>query len=217
MPLLITLRRDTRSSPFRRQLQRLCAIPGGHDLLLCSGYIYEPDSGYSVLADELGKAISGGIGKNVVTTIAGKLAKGGYIDWLANYRNFVNRLRGLGVSVTAYVAPERNWHAKIAIRLDGRGAPLAAIVGSSNLTAPAYRERQHNWNYECDVTIWKRSPQLDQHFRAQTGDVGDPFEEISTILDAEVRQPDEQARMTALLQDIRRDEQDFVLLEEYER
>jgi hypothetical protein len=155
MPLLITLRRDLNSSPFRRQLERLCAAPGGADMVLCSGYIWEPDYGYSVLSDDLLRVIAEGIGTNQVMTIAGKFDSRGPINWLQHYRNFCARLKEAGVRVSAVVAPTRNWHAKIAMRMDATGSPLAAIVGSSNLTGPAYGEGRESWNYECDVTIWR--------------------------------------------------------------
>jgi len=112
MPLLITLRRDVDSSPFRRQLERICTVPGGCSLILCSGYIWEPDSGYSVLGDDLLTYINSGVKQNNIITIAGKLQSGGYVNWLQHYRNFVSRLLNAGLQVTAYIAPKRNWHAK---------------------------------------------------------------------------------------------------------
>src|ERR1051325_227580 len=118
MPLNITLRRGPTSSPFRRQLLGLCQIPDGGDLILCSGYIYEPESGYSILNDDLLDAIVDGVKGYRLRTIAGKLRKSGAMDWPQYYRNFVQTLRLSGVNVEAFVAPQRNWHAKIAIRLD---------------------------------------------------------------------------------------------------
>lgn len=166
MPLLITLRHDLHSSPFRRQLERLCTVPGGADLVLCSGYIWEPDQGYGVLSDDLLKLLAEGLGHNRLTMIAGKLDSRGPINWLQFYRNFYTRLKAAGVQVSAVVAPRRNWHAKIAIRMDASDVPLGAVVGSSNLTGPAYGEGRYSWNYECDVTIWRDEQRLSEHFRA---------------------------------------------------
>ncbi|RME56753.1 hypothetical protein D6779_10040, partial [Candidatus Parcubacteria bacterium] len=64
-----------------------------------------------------------------IITVAGKLD--GF--WLEHYQNFVRRLRQAGLQVKAYVAPRKNWHAKIAIRIRNE-QPIAAIIGSSNLT-----------------------------------------------------------------------------------
>jgi hypothetical protein len=132
-------------------LLRLCRTPNGGGLILCSGYIYEPDYGYRILDDELLAAIVEGTSGQLVRTIAGKLQKSGSMDWLRFYRNFVSALRAAGVQVEALIAPERNWHAKIAVRLSKDGAPVAAIVGSSNLTGPAFGEGRATWNYESDV------------------------------------------------------------------
>jgi phosphatidylserine/phosphatidylglycerophosphate/cardiolipin synthase-like enzyme len=174
-------------------------------LVLCSGYIYEPDRGYSILDDQLLDAIVRGTAGYRVQTLAGKLQQSGTMDWLGYYRNFVATLRGAGVQVDPLIAPERNWHVKVAVSFDTTGQPRAAIVGSSNLTGPAYGERCRTWNYECDVTIWIADPALDQHFRI---DNGDPYEQILVELAAGVRQPTEGERIKVLLEDIHRDRRD---------
>ena len=137
MPLAITVRRGPDSSPFRRQLLCLCRMPRGGNLVLCSGYIYEPDRGYSILDDQLLNAIVRETAGYRVQTLAGKLQQSGTMDWLGYYRNFVATLRDAGVQVELHIAPERNWHAKVAVRFDTTGQPRAAIVGSSNLPGPA--------------------------------------------------------------------------------
>ena len=85
----------------------------------------------------------------------------------------MSSLRDSGVQAEPLIAPERDWHAKIAVRFDKSGQLRAAIVGSSNLTDPAFGARRWTWNYECDVTIWTGDPALDQYFR---DDNGDPYE-----------------------------------------
>jgi hypothetical protein len=124
-------------------------------LVLCSGYIYEPDRGYSILDDQLLNAIVRGTAGYHVQTLAGKLQQSGTMDWLGYYRNFVATLRDAGIQVEPHIAPERNWHAKVAVRFDTTGQPRAAIVGGSNLTGPAYRERRRNprqnFRYVCGL------------------------------------------------------------------
>jgi phosphatidylserine/phosphatidylglycerophosphate/cardiolipin synthase-like enzyme len=187
-------------------------MPRGGELVLCSGYIYEPDRGYSILDDQLLNAIVRGTAGYRVQTLAGKLQQSGTLDWLGYYRNFVATLRDAGVQIEPHIAPERNWHAKVAVRFDTTGQPRAAIVGSSNLTGPAYGERRRTWNYECDVTIWTADPTLDQHFRK---DNGDPYEQILVELAAGVRQPTEGERIKVLLEHIHRDREEFVSLDDY--
>jgi hypothetical protein len=197
MPVRLTLRSNKDFSPFREMLKWLIEAPVGDSMLLCSGYIWEPRWGYRVLDDELLVSIKKGCTSGKIVTVAGKLENEMWRDF---YGNFVHRLRSSGVSLESYVAPEHNWHAKIAMRLK-EDVPVAAIVGSSNLTGPAYRLDPENWNFEGDVLIWKPDPALDTYFRrpfrtqSQLGD-------IHLILDPSVRQPDEEAQMIALFKDV---------------
>src|SRR6266576_303850 len=128
MPVRVTLRTGPFASPFRKHLASLMESPFGDSLVLCSGYIWETDSassGYKVLDDLLAHIVRG-CASGTLTTVAGKL---GYGDYVRYYRNFVRRIRGAGVRVQPLIAPKRNWHAKIAIRMS-QTSPRAAIVGS---------------------------------------------------------------------------------------
>lgn len=198
MPVRITLRTEKGFSPFRELLHRLIRLPEGDDLVLCSGYIWEPPSSstqYKILDDELLNALRDGCKGKVITTIAGKLDE----RWLDFYKNFVRRLRQTGLFVKPYFAPRKNWHAKIAIRLQ-RGQPIAAIVGSSNLTSPAYEENKYNWNFESDVLIWKNFPNLNNSFRAPfQRDIS--FGDMQLIVDPEIHQPNEEQQLNQILRD----------------
>lgn len=156
MPVRIILRTENASSPFRTHLLRMLDPELGDGLLICSGYIWETHTGYSILGDSLLNAISAGCKGDGVITVAGKLGGYRYSDY---YQNFVQRLRPV-VTTKAFRLKDDNWHAKVAIRTR-KGIPVAGIVGSSNLTAPAYalnrRASFHNrsgWNYEADVVLW---------------------------------------------------------------
>jgi hypothetical protein len=135
------------------------------------------------------------------------------MDWFQYYRNFVGALAAAGVRVDAFVAPRLNWHAKVAVRLDNGGMAAAAIVGSSNLTGPAYRESGGNWNYECDVTLWRSELSLDAHFRVPPP--SDPFEQMIAVLDPNVDQRDEAERLRMLLHDLKGDPNSLVPLDCY--
>lgn len=171
----------------------------GDEAIICSAYIWEPMNGnYRILSDGLQAAIQAGCPKGV-TTVAGKLSGGHYSSF---YNNFVNRL-GAVIPVKAYKAPLNNWHSKVAIRLDN-GRPVAAIIGSSNLTGPAYGLNMPatpytpGWNYETDVLIWEGTSNVG----ALTGE--DPGHEglgyISAILDPSVEQPPEAEQLKFILQ-----------------
>jgi hypothetical protein len=144
-----------------------------------------------------------GCADGIVVTVAGKLSDPRWEDF---YRNFVLRLSQAGLRVKPFIAPRRNWHAKIAIRLCN-GKPIAALIGSSNLTGPAYRLNWHKWNFESDVLIWPSSPELDGYFRdsmASGGHAGD----LDLILDPSVHQLTEQQQIQELYDDICRNDLD---------
>jgi hypothetical protein len=178
-------------------LKRLILAPGGDSLLLCSGYISEPPTGYTVLGDELLKTIKSGCSAGEITTVAGKLERP---LWLRYYRNFVIRLRTAGLAVKPYIASRRNWHAKAAIRLSGRN-PIAAIVGSSNLTGPAYGENRPRWNFEGDVLIWQHIAGLNRHF-SRPYEAELPFGDMQLVIDPDIQQLSEDQQLISLYEDI---------------
>ena len=179
-------------------LHRLIQLPDGDGLVLCSGYIWEPhfaSNKYKILDDELLDAIQTGCKGKEIITIAGKLDE----QWLDYYKNFVRRIRQAGLYVIPYFAPKRNWHAKIAIRLK-QGEPVAAIIGSSNLTGPAYGENRYSWNFESDVLIWKDSPELNSSFRAPF-QTDTSFGDMHLIFDPEIHQLNEQEQLNRIFRD----------------
>ena len=197
MPLKITLRKDKVYSPFRRLLNMLLTSSAGDSTILCSGYIWQPDDGrYNVLDDDLRNAILPGCKGGKLKTIAGKLYPQFYQDF---YRNFVADLRKAGVTVHAFYAPKKNWHAKVAIRMRAQ-RPVVALIGSSNLTGPAYGENRRNWNYEADVLIWSASHTRSHYF----DDVGinQDFGVFDVVLNPKINQPDEDSQLKSILEDV---------------
>lgn len=208
MPLRIALRISPDHSPFRDMLRALILSPAGDTTVLCSGYIWQPNRGYNVLDDQLLDALTQGCGgKGHIITVAGKLEQH---EWRNYYTNFVTKLRQSCLSVTAYEAPKRNWHAKIAMRLD-QDLPVACIVGSSNLTGPAYGIGRRSWNFEGDVLIWNADPALTQYF-SRFDSLTPGLGVFDLILNPETHQPDETKQMMAIYKDIFQQE----LLEPFE-
>ena len=206
MPVRLTLRSNKDFSPFREMLLWLIEAPIGGSVLLCSGYIWEPASGYKILDDELLDSLRRGCASGKIITVAGKLEQDMWRDF---YRNFVSRIKSSGLSITPYIAEKYNWHAKVAMRLKDN-APVAAIIGSSNLTGPAYRMDWKNWNFEGDVLIWGNDPALDGYFR-RSFKTQSRHGDIQLILDPQIEQPDEDEQMRALFKDIMQGElEDFV-------
>jgi hypothetical protein len=197
MPIKITLRTGSAQSPYRRLLEKLLTSPIGDSALLCSGYIWQPGRGnYNVLDDGLRSTILTGCTSGRIITVAGKFHPDRYREY---YRNFVSDLRSNRLKVSAFEAPKKNWHAKIAIRLSGR-TPVAALIGSSNLTGPAYGEGRKNWNYESDVLIWKSSKNANTYFREDGLNL--PFGRFETILAPDVIQLGEEEQLQAIYEDV---------------
>jgi hypothetical protein len=224
MGISIVLRKNQNISLFRRELFKLISTPNTNKLLLCSGYVQEiitnykgKKTNYTVLGDglwnEIQKACKGE--KFTIETVAGKFW--GLDDWLKSYDNFVNELttnaknvKGCSVNVEPFIAPRGNWHAKVAMVLAKEG-PLAAIIGSSNLTRSAFGEGYSWFNHECDVTIWKDVPDLDAHFQEdkqyrnhEFSDLEPEWEPILAILKPGIDQAQEASRLTALYDEIMR-------------
>ena len=169
--------------------------------MLCSGYIWQPDNGrYNVLDDSLRQSIVSGCIGGTLTTVAGKFSSAYYKDY---YRNFISDLRLNGVNVIAYYAPRKNWHAKIAIRTN-QDCPVAALVGSSNLTGPAYGIDRNSWNYEADVLIWSESGNQTSYFRNDDMDL--PLGRLEAILDPKIIQASEEKQLKSIYEDVMKTE-----------
>jgi len=154
----IFLRANGKDSLFRIYLNRLIRATHGDSLLLCSGYISDIPSMQQDIADsiKIGCAPSG-----TVTLLAGKFAQSTSdefgVDWEARFNKFASFLKQelspTGIDLKVMVAPNRNWHAKIALKVNGTN-PVIALLGSSNLTGPAYLTGIKAWNYESDTLLW---------------------------------------------------------------
>jgi hypothetical protein len=148
--------------------------------------------------DDLEADLIAGCRTGVLVTVAGKLENRQYENF---YRNFVNRLSTAGVTVQAWVAPRRNWHAKIALRLEAE-QPLAAIVGSSNLTRPALGEGVYRWNFEGDVMIWPQDKGIEHWLTDFEPEMRRDAIEMRLVLDPSIQQPDEAGQLKHLYADI---------------
>jgi len=166
MGIWITLRQNNEKSYFRDNLLGMISRTqdlNGNRLILASGYFSEYENqAYSICGDNLKQALENN-SKICEIDIIG--AKGS----IKSFNRFCEKIRSLGRErVIPIQLPKNNWHAKIAMILkptkEGkRGTiPVCAIVGSSNLTRPAFgitpRPQNVNsdvkFNYECDVLIF---------------------------------------------------------------
>lgn len=205
MPINIMLRTSGSTSPFRNHLLQLCSMPHGDELILCSGFFQEVRGGYRILSDQLLAAIqqSGQISKVELYGCMNSWS------WPARYAAFRRRLTRAQFQVRAFQARNHQWHAKIAMRLVN-GKPIAAIIGSSNLTRPPFGiAPMPSWNYECDVTIWDNQAALNEVFRPEEAITDRENFLIAAELAAGVTQPDELSRLTELLATLRNSSNQF--------
>lgn len=196
MPVKLAFRKDGTDSPFRKMLHQMLTSPTGDSAILCSGYIWETTNRYAVLADGLLPVIQSACTSGELTTVAGRFTGGDYRKY---YQNFVSRIRASGVTVHAKHAPDGNWHAKIAIRTH-RGRPIAALIGSSNLTRPAYGLNIEGWNFEADVLIWLPSSQTNDYFSDDS--IQQELGKLELVLNPEATQPTEEEQLEAILSDV---------------
>jgi len=160
MGIWITLRQNLEESFFRQHLLNLVSDQiRGNYLILASGYFNSRD--YPILDDRLLDTIQKGNITDIV--VIGAMN--------SSSKAFKAFCKKLDDEWSGNVIPKKirgnNWHAKIAMKLESsdRGKiPVCAIIGSSNLTRPAYGvpdeppdapEFKH-FNHECDVVIFTK-------------------------------------------------------------
>lgn len=204
MGFLVLFRRERSRSPFRDYLQALLRWSVADEIVLASGYVWESPSarGYHVSQDDVAQCLLQG-GHRRVVTISGmhQRFRGYGTDYFEHYVDFVRSLRQAGVHVDPYVSRTGRWHAKVALALQS-GNAVAAIVGSSNLTGPAYGINRHNFNNEADVVLWS-TKSAEAYFLSLLEDLDLPQDDyIVGAMAPEFHQPSEQQRLDALLADL---------------
>lgn len=158
MGVAISLRKDPKSSFYKNMLLGLLNGTDADELLLCTGYLQylakdkngNPTT-YNVFLDE--DANSNNLLEAIcryrkVTIVGIRAYTNG--DWYTQYVNAVDYLkseikkRNSSTKLSCFYNKAGNWHAKIAILLRNVGndkIPIAALVGSSNLTKPPMSDR----------------------------------------------------------------------------
>ena len=156
MGIIIIFRKSSNRNLFREYLHRLISLDG-EKLIISSGFIAEGK--FSLLnpnnmLPHLNAAVGRGLSK--IIFIAGKFNTYFGRGYRTKFDDLIDKLVVLFGSRIIKISQDR-WHAKISIRIL-KGEPIAAIVGSSNLTTTAYGIGMgKNWNKECDVIIWDNS------------------------------------------------------------
>lgn len=200
MPVHIFLRQHKERSFFREYLTRLAMAPCGNSLLLCSGFASSEILDYS-LKNAISKGCKGGR-----VNLVGKYGERGFGSFARELMNCHDDVR-LFIQKTE----QNNWHAKVAMRLnlsDGIIKPVAAIIGSSNLSQAAYKDDILNWNHECDSLIYADNPLLDSYFSnddriTDAVRANDGLGVMYLKLDETKSQPNEESQLQALYNKIK--------------
>lgn len=149
MGILILFRKNN-MNPFKKFLHGIISLKG-EKLIITSGFISECKSfsPFQEMEPHLRSGINNGLTE--IVTVAGRFfyKTNRYRKF---YGDFVKRLRNLSRRVKVNPFVTNNWHAKVSIKIFN-GKPIAAIIGSSNLTSTAYGSGR-GFNKECDVVIW---------------------------------------------------------------
>lgn len=165
------MRKEIDLNPFRRALIKLLEIEGDN-LVLSSGYATNGTAGDIDFIQALNKGIDPNKVVNPSINIIGgmfynkKIKKRDFCNKCTicnskckvyNFRTFLEKVYA-GINnpysnMTFYRADTDRWHSKIALKANG-GTPIAAIIGSSNLSFSAFSENYNEFNTECDILIW---------------------------------------------------------------
>jgi hypothetical protein len=165
--IAIALRTNENISYFRRNLISLLSYPDFTKIVICSGYFQEnyKGSAYRILNDGiLSTILSNPNYKNIEYIIVG--GQFGVIKtdlWRLSFNKFLSGLKVNKINFKAFVDPKGKWHAKISIGIEN-SIPKTVLIGSSNMSRPAYGEPNHYFNIEADILLLANEPKLINHF-----------------------------------------------------
>jgi hypothetical protein len=144
MGLIILLRRDLTINRFRDVIIGALSSGVGTHAIMCSGFFQE---------DKKYQASSEANFTSAAKSLVEFKTIGVYdYSWMNSYRNFIKSMVIAGVNIKAYSKIGQRWHAKIFI-LKKDNVPLFAVIGSSNITRPAF-SCIPPFNWESDVVMW---------------------------------------------------------------
>lgn len=147
MPIAIVLRKNVSKNPFRDVIVSAISSGIADEALMCSGFFQENRG--SAYCATLEKGLAASCARNKVKLITVGIHNS---QWLTSYRSFQTNLLSAGVNAHCKYKVGTKWHAKVFIALRG-GQPLLGVIGSSNITRPAFSS-SIPFNRECDVIIW---------------------------------------------------------------
>jgi hypothetical protein len=147
VPIAIVLRKNVAKNPFRDVIVSAIGSGIADEALMCSGFFQE--NRRSAYCATLEKGLAASCARNKVKLITVGIHNN---QWLTSYKSFQTNLLSAGVNAHCKYKVGTKWHAKVFIALRA-GQPLLGVIGSSNITRPAFSS-SIPFNRECDVIIW---------------------------------------------------------------
>lgn len=163
MGFKVVLRQRHMPNHFRQFL--LAALNSGQvdRAIVCSGFFQERQN-YALSTDT---DFTNALINNSISLVT--LGIHNY-QWRFEYDAACVNLFNCGVNISSFISRRYHWHGKIFIAYTGN-IPVFAIVGSSNMTNPAFggNPGPNGYNYEADVIFWNsRYRRLNRMIHAQT-------------------------------------------------
>ncbi len=191
MKIAILLRTDEAVSLFRKALLKIGSIPG-EEFYICSGTLTDVSKDLFLFNSIRAGFISVSAPKLITLGMkeSTKCKKTASCSCnFCKYKNLATALKADSLSSSysyrGLVEKDMKWHSKIALKVRN-GEVIAAIIGSSNLTIPAYGQKGEKWvgstfnfPYECDVLIWDENKIRD--IFASNPDIGVDFTQSNII------------------------------------
>lgn len=204
--IAISLRTKVNFSYFKNNLLGILSCPHFNKVVICSGYFQENLYGYSISSDDLLSTILANSNyPNIEYIIIGgqfyNSYKLGKSDWHIAFDDFLRTLSHNGINFTAFIEKRKKWHAKISLGLEN-DIPKVAIIGSSNITRPAYSDSYTTFNVECDTTLLVNEKKIIKHFNLEEFTNEDPLSPIIAKLDDNYTQANLLERLQAVTNEV---------------
>jgi HKD family nuclease len=198
--IAISLRTSRDLSYFRRNLISILSYPDFTSVVICSGYFQENYNGseYGILNDGLLSIITANPNyKKIEYIIVGGKFSNSTDPWKTSFNNFLSGLTENGINYKAFVDPRGKWHAKISIGIENT-KPKTVLLGSSNMTRPAFGESNSSFNIEADILLLANELKLRNHFNIEETSSQNPLSQIVAQLDTNIDQANTEQRIIAI-------------------
>gem|GEM_PF-4156382 len=178
----------------------MLSYPGFTKVVICSGYFQESYNGssYSILNDGILSTILANPNHcNIEYIIVGGKFNNATDPWKLSFNCFLSALKSNRINFKAYINPRGKWHAKISIGIEGN-VPKTILLGSSNISRPAFGEPFADFNYEADIFLLANEPKLESHFNLNDTASQNPLSQIIAELRPEIKQANLEERIQSI-------------------